>query len=68
AWALNNYSEVYVIDYRCFNNYYGREESSREFKISEFYEKVRFDDLVIMNYPVSVNGTQELDALAAIAG
>ncbi|MBR2917056.1 MAG: hypothetical protein IKC07_05610 [Clostridia bacterium] len=47
-WALNNYSEVYVVDIRKFNT------SGARFKIKEFYDFIKFDDLVIINYPVSV--------------
>lgn len=67
VWALNNYSEVYVIDYRCFNGYYNSSENSREFSISRFYENTKFDDLVIISYPVTVNGAEELKALKAMA-
>lgn len=47
-WALNNYSEVYVIDIRKFNS------AGKRFKIKEFYDFIKFDDLLIINYPVSV--------------
>lgn len=67
VWALNNYSEVYIIDYRRFNNYEGDSESYREFKISDFYEKTQFDDLVIVGYPVSVEGGAEIRALEKMA-
>lgn len=63
VWALNNYKEVYVVDYRRFNNYAGDSESYRSFKISDFYNKVKFDDLVIVSYPVSVESGAEITAL-----
>ncbi len=47
-WLLNNYSEVYVVDIRKFNT------AGEPFKIKEFYDFIRFDDLIIINYPVSV--------------
>ena len=47
-WLLNNYSEVYVVDIRKFNT------AGQPFKIREFYDFIRFDDLIIINYPVSV--------------
>jgi hypothetical protein len=47
-WLLNNYSEVYVIDLREFN------DAGEPFKIKEFYDFIKFDDLIIINYPVSV--------------
>lgn len=43
TWALNNYSEVYVVDVRQFNN------DGEGFKINDFYKFVKFDDLVIIN-------------------
>ncbi len=51
TWALNNYSEVYVVDVRKFN------QNGSRFKIKEFYDYVKFDDLVIINYPVSVSSS-----------
>ena len=63
VWALNNYEEVYVIDYRRFNHYIGDSESYREFKISDFYRTAPFDDLIILNYPVTVSSDAELEAL-----
>lgn len=51
-WALNNYSVVYIIDPRHVNGLYGF--GGGEFKIDEFYRYTEFDDLVIINYPASV--------------
>ncbi len=67
VWALNNYKEVYVVDYRRFNNYAGDKASYRNFKISDFYDNVRFDDLVIIGYPVTVASDAEIRALKAMA-
>lgn len=67
VWALNNYEEVYVIDFRRFNNYIGDPESFREFKISNFYDNVKFDDLIIISYPVTISGESEMTALEAMA-
>lgn len=57
TWAVNNYEEVYVIDYRMFNGgTYGDYGSGKnDFKISDFYNFVKFDDLVIISYPVTVS-------------
>lgn len=52
TWALNNYREVYVIDPRMFNGYDGNNE---RFNLIDFYNFVKFDDLVIINYPVTVS-------------
>lgn len=52
TWAINNYSEVYVIDPRYNNNQFG--SLSGELKIDKFYEMTQFDDLVFVNYPGSV--------------
>lgn len=51
TWALENYSEVYVVDPRKFNGFGGSKE---RFNLVDFYNFVHFDDLVIINYPVSV--------------
>lgn len=67
VWALNNYEEVYVIDYRRFNDYDGDSESYRGFSISDFYNIAPFDDLVILNYPVTVSSEAELSALEKMA-
>lgn len=67
VWALNNYEEVYVIDYRRFNNYSGDSESYREFRISDFYKTAPFDDLVILSYPVTVSSDAELSALEKLS-
>lgn len=67
VWALNNYKEVYVVDYRRFNNYAGDKESYRSFMISNFYDNVHFDDLVVISYPVTVESEAEISALRAMA-
>lgn len=43
TWLLNNYSEIYVVDVRQFNN------GGEAFKINDFYKFVKFDDLIIVN-------------------
>ena len=57
AWAINNYEEVYVIDFRMFNGgTYGNYGSGRyTFKLKDFYDRVKFDDLIIISYPTTVN-------------
>lgn len=52
TWALNNYSTVYIIDPRHTNGMYGM--GGGEFKLSKFYERTGFDDLIILNYPGAV--------------
>lgn len=54
TWALNNYSEVYVVDVRQFNN------GEEEFKLDEFYGYVKFDDLVIINSASSFGISENL--------
>lgn len=54
TWALENYSEVYVVDPRKFNGFGGSRE---RFSLIDFYEFTKFDDLVIINYPVSVSSS-----------
>lgn len=51
TWALNNYQEVYVVDPRKFNGFGGNTE---RFNLVDFYKFTHFDDLIIINYPVSV--------------
>lgn len=51
TWALENYSEVYVVDPRKFNGFAGSEE---KFNLKDFHNFTKFDDLVIINYPVAV--------------
>lgn len=53
TWAVNNYSEVYVVDSRQFNDTL-HAENAEPFDITAFYEKVHFDDLLILSYPVTV--------------
>ena len=67
TWAVNNFERVYIIDYRKFNNYGGRDEASNVFKISEFQELTGFTDLLILSYPVTVANTPETTALRAMA-
>lgn len=50
TWALSNYSEVYVIDVRKFNN-------GTRFNLKDFYNFVHFDDLVIINYPGAISSS-----------
>ena len=50
TWALSNYSEVYVIDVRKFNN-------GTRFNLKDFYNFVHFDDLIIINYPGAISSS-----------
>jgi hypothetical protein len=54
TWALNNYSEVYVVDVRLFNN------GEEQFKLNDFYKFVKFDDLVIINSASSLGIHEQL--------
>lgn len=69
AWALNSYEEVYVVDYRMWNGgTYGEFNSNDiSFKIRDFYDFVKFDDLVIISYPVTVSVDAQTALLAAMA-
>ncbi len=69
VWALNSYEEVYVVDYRMWNGgTYGEFDSNNiSFKIRDFYDFVKFDDLVIISYPVTVSVTAQAALLAAMA-
>lgn len=50
TWAVNNYETVYTVDPREFNGFGGKTE---DFDLKKFYEKTKFDDLIIITYPVS---------------
>jgi len=54
TWALNNYSEVYVVDVRLFNN------GDESFKLNDFYKFVKFDDMVIINSASSLGIYEKL--------
>ena len=64
TWAVNNYEEIYVIDFREFN---GDNAPSGSMKIADFYDLTQFDDLVIISYPVSVASVKHRQALAGFA-
>lgn len=65
TWAINNYSEVYVIDPRYNNGQYGYKNSG-ELKIDKFWELTHFDDLVFVNYPGSVESVGYKYSLSAL--
>ena len=50
TWLVNNYEDVYIIDYRSFNGHFN---SENRFKIKEFYDLHHFDDLLLLNYPLT---------------
>ena len=50
TWALNNYSAVFVIDYRMFDGTYG----DIDFSLSELCDRYKFDDVLIVNYPNTI--------------
>lgn len=69
VWALNNYEEIYIVDYRMWNGgtYGGYDSTGLAFKIKDFYDFVKFDDLIIISYPVSVSVEEQTNLLAAFA-
>lgn len=62
TWAVNHYEEIYVIDYRGFN-----QENQYPFSITDFYEKIKFDDLLVISYPISVSGDDTRREIAWLA-
>ena len=54
SWAINNYEEIYIIDPREFNGFNGHNEP---FKLKTFYDMTHFNDLVIINYPGAMSGS-----------
>lgn len=65
TWAVNNYSEIYMIDPRYNNGQYGYKNSG-ELKIDKFWELTHFDDLVFVNYPGSVESVGYKYSLSAL--
>ncbi len=57
TWALNNYSEVYVVDVRNFN------KGGEAFRLSDFYNFVKYDDIVIINSISSLGISKNLKAM-----
>lgn len=51
AWAVDDYAEIYAIDPRKFNGFGG---NGRNFDLKAFYDWIRFDDLIMINYPGGV--------------
>ncbi len=51
VWTTENYEEIYIIDPRAYSGYNPEYE---DFNLQEFYDFVQFDDLLFVNYPVSV--------------
>lgn len=60
TWAVNNYQYVYVIDIRGF--------SGGKLKISDFYAKTQFDDLLIESYPTTIESKELSGYLEEMAG
>lgn len=50
TWLVNNYDDIYVVDYRCFNS----SIPSERFTVKEFYEMHPFDDLLMLSYPYTI--------------
>jgi len=59
TWAVNNYREIYVIDPRYFNN----KAHPNEFKLLDFYNYKKFDDVLFINYPGGVSSTDYRNGL-----
>lgn len=57
-WALNNYSEVYIVDVRQFNR------GGEVFNLNDFYNFVQYDDLVIINSASSLGINEDLAKMA----
>ncbi len=57
TWALNNYSEIYVVDVRNFNN------GGEIFNLNDFYGFVKYDDVVIINSISSLGISKNLKSL-----
>lgn len=55
TWAVNNYETIYVIDIRGFKE--------TGFDMKQFYNKTRFDDLLIESYPTTIESEDLRNAL-----
>ncbi len=62
-WAASNYDTVYVIDPRGYDGYNKEYES---FNLRKFYELVKFDDLLVVNYPGSIKSDEMRAAMRAM--
>ncbi len=51
TWLVNNYEDVYIVDYRQFN---GHGETYQPFTVKDFYELHPFDDLLVLCYPYTI--------------
>ena len=64
TWLMNYYETIYVVDIRSFNGFGGNTEG---FDMAEFCEKNSVDDLIIINYPVTVASSELTAAIASFA-
>ncbi len=64
TWLVNNYEYVYVIDIRAFNEVGGGTEY---FDIGEFCADNNINDLIVINYPVTVASSGLTEAIADFA-
>ena len=60
TWAVNNYQYIYVIDIRGF--------AGGGLKLSDFYSKTHFDDLLIASYPTTIESKELSGYLREMAG
>lgn len=51
TWLVNNYDDIYVIDYRQFN---GNSGNDFRFNINDFHRLYPFDELIVLSYPYTV--------------
>lgn len=65
VWAMNNYEHVYVVDMRCFNGY---SNYMAPFNLREFYDLTQFDDMVVINYPNTVENGVLCNQLCGLSG
>ncbi len=61
SWLINNYEDVFIVDYRMFN---GNNSNPNVFKIKDFCEMYDVDDLLVLSYPYTV----EADDLRGMLG
>ncbi len=63
-WAAEDYDEIYIVDPRDFDVY---NDEYPHFDLGEFYKLYDFDDLLVLNYSVSLASPELMNAMHNMA-
>lgn len=63
TWLINNYENVYIVDYRMFN---GNNSNPNEFHADEFCAQYDIDDLLVLSYPYTIAADDLRGMLAGV--